>query len=229
MLYQCEFICLVIFPSILYPTRPLLPSVFLLKLFLASLCTLFPKLCDLAFGASNPYQPVRKPWEQCIAPNGHAQHARVDHLPPRLPCRRCDNLGTLLGRYGAHQVGNSRSFSPLPLDCDRSMHSTLCRTLHGNCALRSHQGPRTATHAALYSWQNPDHHPLQTKRSVSDQIKVLVSQLIGRKLRIAVIATPHGNIGGMVKTAPVFHRLISSIKVLSLFNPISLSLLFVTK
>ena len=63
-------------------------------------------------------------------------------------------------------------------------------------------------------------HPLEAKRSFYDQTKILASQLLGAKAHIAIIAVPHGNIGGVVKTAPVFHRLIVNLKVLSLFDPI---------
>ena len=63
-------------------------------------------------------------------------------------------------------------------------------------------------------------HPLQVKRSVFNQTKILVSHLLGPKARIAVVAVPHGNFGGMVKTAPAFHRFIAKLKILSLFDPI---------
>lgn len=63
-------------------------------------------------------------------------------------------------------------------------------------------------------------HPLQAKRSVYGQTKMLASLLLGRKARMAVIAVPHGNLGVMAKTAPAFHRLFVEVKVISLFDPI---------
>jgi phenylacetate-coenzyme A ligase PaaK-like adenylate-forming protein len=63
-------------------------------------------------------------------------------------------------------------------------------------------------------------HPLFAKRSAYNHIKMLVGQLLGTKVRIAVIAVPHGNIGCIVKTAPSLHHLIAELKLLSLFDPI---------
>jgi len=39
-------------------------------------------------------------------------------------------------------------------------------------------------------------------------------------MRAAIIVVPQGNLGGMVKTAPAFHRLFTKVKMISLFEPI---------
>ena len=63
-------------------------------------------------------------------------------------------------------------------------------------------------------------HPLHPAHAGFGQTRSLVSQLLGRKTRIAVIAVPYGTIGGMVKTVPAFHRLFAQVKFISLFDPI---------
>jgi phenylacetate-coenzyme A ligase PaaK-like adenylate-forming protein len=61
-------------------------------------------------------------------------------------------------------------------------------------------------------------HPLEARPSFYNQLKILATQLLGSKVRIAVIVPLRGNIAAIVNPAPPFHHLFANIKLLSLFD-----------
>lgn len=63
-------------------------------------------------------------------------------------------------------------------------------------------------------------YPFQPKRSIYKHIQTIAGYLFGKKLRIAIITVPIGNITPLFKRTPKLHRLFAKMKFLSVLDPL---------
>ena len=63
-------------------------------------------------------------------------------------------------------------------------------------------------------------YPFQPTRSIYNHIRKIAGYLVGKKLRIAIITVPIGNIGPLFRRAPKLHRFFTEMKLLSVLDPI---------